>query len=705
MADDSEDLVSQVRIEGTDEATKQLQDLGDKGGAAFDKLAQHAKDASSSISKSTSDIEKNAGDANKAVGQVGNADAGKSAAQTVQGLDNISSSMEKLSRTAIKVGKDLSQFVTRVAGLATAAAAAATGIGVLATNVAKSQQTQTSAFEDTNKAQQQLVQTNLNSTQASIQFASQQRQLNLQFAQGKITYDQYSDTLQQNRQNYNEQIRVTAQLEAAQESARLETERLQKQLADRKVYTDLIDTYGGPLTGALTNLGNTLATLKTQFLNAFGPSIANAVNLVTSTLQTSGTSINSFFDGLAQKFDAFIQNNGPAIQQALTSIGAGITAVFNGIIDALPTLLNFFNNQLVPAFKAAAVAADSIVQAFNFLFGTNFSTGAGVIIAAITSLTGGFKLLHGVIALVIEGATVISSVLLEIGIAASPLSIIFLGIVAAIILLNTNWTAFGQNALNIWNAFTGAISSGGDAIKAVFASIGTAISDAFTAAINAVVDAWNGTIAFFQSLPDTIGGIFDSVTDAIKNAFISAFNAISTFVTGWVQTIKGYLQPIIDAIGKIMGFLSGTSGDVSSDQPAFAGGGKVNGAGTSTSDSILAWLSNNEFVMRAKAVRKYGVSFMRAVNAGSLDLSSLGRYAVGGLVNALTPAATFGASTALPAATAAHGFGVLNLAIGDDTFRGLIIPDEDTANSLIRFTNKERVKSGGRRPSWDSPRR
>lgn len=57
-------------------------------------------------------------------------------------------------------------------------------------------------------------------------------------------------------------------------------------------------------------------------------------------------------------------------------------------------------------------------------------------------------------------------------------------------------------------------------------------------------------------------------------------------------------------------------------------GGYVSGPGTATSDSIPARLSNGEFVMRQRAVQKYGVSFMKNVNEG--------RFADGGLVGSIT---------------------------------------------------------------------
>lgn len=49
-----------------------------------------------------------------------------------------------------------------------------------------------------------------------------------------------------------------------------------------------------------------------------------------------------------------------------------------------------------------------------------------------------------------------------------------------------------------------------------------------------------------------------------------------------------------------------------------AAGGLVTGAGTETSDSIDAKLSANEYVVKASAVRQYGVPFLDALNSGAM---------------------------------------------------------------------------------------
>ena len=55
-----------------------------------------------------------------------------------------------------------------------------------------------------------------------------------------------------------------------------------------------------------------------------------------------------------------------------------------------------------------------------------------------------------------------------------------------------------------------------------------------------------------------------------------------------------------------------------------ANGGPVFGAGTGTSDSIPAMLSNGEYVINAKAVRRLGLPLLNALNNG---------YAIGGAVS------------------------------------------------------------------------
>jgi hypothetical protein len=83
-----------------------------------------------------------------------------------------------------------------------------------------------------------------------------------------------------------------------------------------------------------------------------------------------------------------------------------------------------------------------------------------------------------------------------------------------------------------------------------------------------------------------------------------------------------------DAQRKLDELTGGMGAKLSVPAPAFATGGMVRGPGTGTSDSILARLSNGEFVMRAAAVRRYGLGLLEGLN--NLRLPG---FALGGLVS------------------------------------------------------------------------
>jgi hypothetical protein len=58
-----------------------------------------------------------------------------------------------------------------------------------------------------------------------------------------------------------------------------------------------------------------------------------------------------------------------------------------------------------------------------------------------------------------------------------------------------------------------------------------------------------------------------------------------------------------------------------------ATGGQIIGPGTGTSDSILSWLSNGEYVIKASAVKSLGLDTLNTLNTGRMPA-----YATGGLV-------------------------------------------------------------------------
>ncbi|MFI9235763.1 phage tail protein [Streptomyces sp. NPDC053079] len=70
-----------------------------------------------------------------------------------------------------------------------------------------------------------------------------------------------------------------------------------------------------------------------------------------------------------------------------------------------------------------------------------------------------------------------------------------------------------------------------------------------------------------------------------------------------------------------------------------AGGGRITGPGTGTSDDVPIMASNGEYVVRASAVKKYGSRFLDALNAGTLRAFAGGGRVTKGMQDARNEAA------------------------------------------------------------------
>ncbi len=182
-------------------------------------------------------------------------------------------------------------------------------------------------------------------------------------------------------------------------------------------------------------------------------------------------------------------------------------------------------------------------------------------------------------------------------------------------------------------------------LKQAFADLGTAFSNAFWLAFNNVMIAGNDLWNWFGEKLAWLG-------TQVSNA--------------WA------------AVKQLPGTVAG--GDMP-PMPAKAAGGMIRGRGTGTSDSILARLSNGEFVMRAAAVRHWGPQLLGAMNALNRPLRGVGDgegFADGGMV-----------------ATTSDGVPV-HLHLGGSQFQ--LRGDKAIVESLTREARRAALLGSGRLP-------
>jgi tape measure domain-containing protein len=92
----------------------------------------------------------------------------------------------------------------------------------------------------------------------------------------------------------------------------------------------------------------------------------------------------------------------------------------------------------------------------------------------------------------------------------------------------------------------------------------------------------------------------------------------------------GSIEIILPVRAVVTGLPGGTDGpsDAGLGAPKFATGGKLRGPGTGTSDSILMWGSNGEFMQPASSVNYYGEAFMEAIRQRRIP-----KFAEGGSIS------------------------------------------------------------------------
>jgi len=142
-----------------------------------------------------------------------------------------------------------------------------------------------------------------------------------------------------------------------------------------------------------------------------------------------------------------------------------------------------------------------------------------------------------------------------------------------------------------------------------------------------ITDMWN-SLPFGQDWMDRTKAAFNQMWEDMKATATAAADAIASAWNAMKQTLSTSFP--------------GDPGGMPAAIPGNAAGGMIRGPGSGTSDSILARLSNGEFVMRAAAVSKWGPRFMAALNGMQNPFGYAGgglvrqRFATGGMVTART---------------------------------------------------------------------
>lgn len=349
------------------------------------------------------------------------------------------------------------------------------------------------------------------------------------------------------------------------------------------------------------------------------------------------------------------KKNTAILAETVLALAAGFIVLREGAALAAPLLAKVVGKDI----SGDAVLAAGAVAQYSGALGALDTVLVGI--AAFTTIVAnGFRLIVTVGGLVAGALAAILGIPIELAgliigaIAIAGAALFFYwgsiksGFVAA-------WDVAKSVTAAAWQAITGIIASAWQFISALF-TVDT-LRAAWDSVKNAASAAWDFIVKSAGDLVSRIAAAITSAGGAIIDALTAPFQTAAAAIG---QIINGVLDAVARIATAIAGVLSMGSGPSpspsgSSDSSSIdnnvpldlAEGGAVYGPGTTTSDSIPAWLSNFEFVQPAKRVFQYGVDFMEAIRRGRLPVGAVRmlmdasrarapQFSMGGIVNALS---------------------------------------------------------------------
>ena len=474
----------------------------------------------------------------------------------------------------------------------------------------------------------------------------------------------------------------------------------------------------GQLQFGITRLKDSIGLL-------FAPQFTEAANLFRKAITDSRAAIITFAADVATKTRPVILDLARALSGQDQEIQtAWIITAKNQLLAFGSAVSTVVTTVVLPALQALAGLMQQVANGINAAFGTKITPADIVVTLVIAKLIGGFASLLGVLSVFRGAWTLMLGIVAALG---GPLSIVLtliqglsgilvvvaegavalvaalggipvllavvgaaLGFLAVKLAQGLNWQGLADGAARAVQAITGFFSGLWDTIVGFFATGTAGVFAAWSAVSTGAQAVWTAVTSGAQAMWDTITGAFSSGVSA---------------VIGFLTRVRDFAISVWDAItGAARSAASAQASAAEAGGAGFARGGQIHGPGTSTSDSVPIWASAGEFMVRAAAVRKYGVEIFHALNAMRLPKGLFRGFAGGGLVERLQvmmpPIAPLGfADGGQVPALASNQLRPINLQIGPEVFGGLLAP-EDVAEKLLRVAVARQVRSAGRKPGY-----
>lgn len=308
--------------------------------------------------------------------------------------------------------------------------------------------------------------------------------------------------------------------------------------------------------------------------------------------------------------------------------------ILGGIIAtvAVPAITLWIAAQAKALVMSTASGIASLIGSWRTLASViiNAAAAAGTYLIAIgrviaASIVSGFTAMVGAIRNLALGTKLVTAAqwLWNAAMTANPIGLIVAAVaalVAGLVWFFTK-TELGQK---IWKGFTDFLVSAWDMIKNAFATAWESIKSVFQSLLDKAGEVWDGIKTKFTAVVDFVKGLPGQISSAAKGMWDGIGNAFKSAVNGMIRVWNSFAGALSFTTPDWVPGIGGKSFSLPTIAE-FAGGGRISGPGGGTSDSILARLSDGEYVINAASTSKY-LPLIEAINRDALP-----GFAQGGL--------------------------------------------------------------------------
>lgn len=321
------------------------------------------------------------------------------------------------------------------------------------------------------------------------------------------------------------------------------------------VGVQLLDSFKGPLTEAMSGLAEGIGSLPNLFkglASSAGPALTQIGNVFKTSFAPVGKIVSGQLLPALQPFMQACQNLGSAIIPVLNAAFQAFTPVLGSLVAKLTEVGVTIMTTVTPVINNIAAVVQAALPTIQAAFTTVASTIQGVIDAVFPYIQ-----------------TVITTVM-------NVINAIITTVLAAV---QGNWdgvwAGIGNVISTVWNGIKSNVSAAINAVSGVISSVMGSINAYWTGAWNAVKglvsSAWNGITGAVRngvnSVVNAVSGVKSKITGAFSGAgswLVSAgrnilqglTNGIKGAIGAVLNTIRGVASKVVEAVKNVLGIHS-----------------------------------------------------------------------------------------------------------------------------------------------------